>query len=126
MTKKDMDAYRQAKLCNRRLSMDIDTLKATKRALADQVSPIALALDTQIKKLTSTLNRSEENLSGIGSMIAAAIVTLPDLRQQLAMELYYLDLLPVGQIPEEIGTSYGAVYGLIRRASNYIVSRDGD
>lgn len=126
MKKQEMDAYRQAKICNRRLAMDIDVIKATKRALADQSSPAALALDNQIKKLTQTLNHSEDALSGIGSMIAAAIVTLTDLPQQMAMELYYLDLLSVREIAEERGTGYGAVYGLIQRAISHIVSRDDD
>lgn len=126
MKKQEMDAYRQAKICNRKMAMHIDTLKSTKRALADQSSPTALALDTQIKKLTQMLNHSEDALAGIGSMIAAAIVTLTDLPQQMAMELYYLDLLSVNQVASEIGTGYGAVYGLLRRAISRIVSRDDD
>lgn len=126
MKKQEMDAYRQAKICNRRLAMDIDVIKATKRALADQSSPAALALDNQIKRLTQMLNHSEDALSGIGSMIAAAIVTLPDLHQQTVMELYYLDLLNVNQIAHTSGTSNQAVYGLLRRAISHIVSRDDD
>lgn len=92
--------YRREKARDRRLARNID----------------AYGEATDIDALRRVLDAREAVLSPIGAQISDAIVRLPSINAQLALELRYLECLTVSETAAEMRYSRSGVQQLIRRS----------
>ena len=84
-TREQLEYYRDQKLLNRRLAHNIDMLQHSRYVTGTRMM--------QIDRLVADLAAREAALSPLGNRICIALMRIPDIVDQTAVELRYLDLL---------------------------------
>lgn len=107
-TREMLEFYRREKLKNRQIAHHIDSIYHAKYA--------GLTKETLITDLKSKLQRREDQLSPLGNEICHAILRLSNTDDQIAVEMRYLDAMPIRQIAIELHCSEATIRHRIHRA----------
>ena len=111
-TREQLEYYRDQKLLNRRLAHNIDMLQHSRYVTGTRMM--------QIDRLVADLAAREAALSPLGNRICIALMRIPDIVDQTAVELRYLDLLSYDDVGIELGCSSTTARHRIRRAMRYM------
>lgn len=107
------ELYRTIKLQDRALARTIDCLKK------ERTSSGKTQYTAEIQSREQLLNDIEACMSRIGVKIHAAILSLPDLDEQVVSELYFLCLLDLEQVARETRYPVEQVERMLESAVNH-------
>ena len=110
--RQQLDFYRAEKYNNSKIARNIDTIKHCCYDSRMQ--------SVQCQILVSELTAREAALSPLGNRICMALLRVPDPIDQMAVELRYLQLLPMDAVAAELGCSTTTVRHRINRAIMYM------